>query len=175
MAAESWANLINLAGPLILPNFQIDFTVEYIKDDGAKLHFVFHHRFTGTSDFVATGAVIGPDGKPVQVQSPPVASMARAIARRNAAEAVQLFHDRREDWTQLCNVIEMVRNDLRTDIPRQWVSHTKLGRLEQTAQFRKTAGDTARHVNTKGQSPQKPMSLAEAQQIVQQILICWLQ
>jgi len=50
--------------------------------------------------------------------------MARAMARQNVAEAVQLFHARRDDFTQLCNVIEMVRNDLEIDIPRAWVSHT---------------------------------------------------
>jgi len=174
MAAESWANSINLVGPLILPHFQTGFTIEYIKDDGAKLHFVFHHEFTAVSDFVATGAV-GRDGKPVQGQIPPIALMARATARPNVATAVRLFHARRDDWTQLCNVIQMVRDGLGTEIPQNWVSHRKLKLLKRTAQFRETAGDTARHAETKVKPPPKPMPLAEAQEIVRQILVRWLQ
>ena len=77
--------------------------------------------------------------------------------------------------TQLCNVIEMVRNDLEIDIPRAWVSHTKLNLMERTAQFRETAGDTARHAKAKGKPPKKPIPLLDAQQIVRQILIRWVQ
>jgi hypothetical protein len=175
MAAESWVTSINLVSRLISPNFQIGFTVEYIKDDGAKLHVVFHHEFAIASDLVGTEAVIGPDGKPVQAQIPPIASMARTMARAKVAEAVRLFHARRDDWTQLCNVIQMVRNDLGTDIPRTWVSHTKLELLEWTAQFRQTAGDTARHAKDNGAPPEKPMPLPDAQNIVRQILIRRLQ
>jgi hypothetical protein len=175
--AANWANRINLAGPLLLPRFQrISFTLEYVKNDGRKLHFAFQ-AFAGASGFAAAaGVALGPDGKPVRAQIPPIASMARAIARHNVAEAVQLFHGRRDDFTQLCNVIEMVRNSLGSDIPRTWVSHTKLELLERTAQFRQTAGDTARHfVKAKGKPTPKPMLLAEAQEIVRQILIHWLQ
>jgi hypothetical protein len=174
-AAASWANRINLTGPLFLREFQkISFTLEYSKDDGTRLHFAFE-AFAGGSGFAAAiGAATGPDGKPVQAQIPPIASTARAITRRDAAEAVRLFHARGDDWTQLCNVIQMVRNDLRTEIPQEWVSRTKLGLLERTAQFRETAGDTARHAKDTGEPPRKPMPLVEAQEIVRQIVIRWL-
>ena len=174
--AATWTNRINLVGPLLLPRSQrISFTLEYIKNDGAKLHFAFQ-AFAGASGFAAAaGAALGPDGRPVRAQIPPIVSMARAMARQNVAEAVQLFHARRDDFTQLCNVIEMVRNDLEIDIPRAWVSHTKLNLMERTAQFRETAGDTARHAKAKGKPPKKPIPLLDAQQIVRQILIRWVQ
>jgi hypothetical protein len=149
------------------------FTVEYTKDDGIKFYFRSLQEFATPSDVVGPATVIGPDGKPVQKKIPPIKSLAQALARRNVAEAVQLFLDRGEDWTQLCNVLQMVRDDLRTEIP--WVSHTKLKRLKRTAQFRETAGDSARHVKAKGQPPRNPMLLPEAQKIVREILIHWLQ
>jgi hypothetical protein len=172
-AAKHWTDDVNLAGPLLFNEFQrISFSLEYVKEDGAKLHFVFQ-AFAGASSFAAAaGAVIGTDGKLVKPEIP-IAAMAQAMARANVAEAVRLFHDRGEDWTQLCNVIQMVRNDLRTEIPRGWVSHDKLKLLERTAQFRKTAGDTARHVNASGSPPEKPMTPADAQELVRQILVHW--
>jgi hypothetical protein len=174
-AAEIWVKRINLAGPLLQPDFQeISFTVEYVKDDGTELLFT-STVFAGTSNLAAIAAVTDPSGTPVEAQILPIVSVAQAIACANVAEAVQLFHARRDDWTQLCNVIQMVRDGLKSDIPRDWVSCRKLKLLEQTAQFRETAGDTARHTKAKGKPPRKPMPLAEAQEIVRQILIRWLQ
>jgi hypothetical protein len=175
-AAARWTDDINLAGPLLLSEFQrISFSLEYVKEDGAKSRFAFA-AFAGASSFAAaTGAVIGPDGKPVEAQIPPIASLARAMARQNVAEAVRLFHARRDDFTQLCNVFQMVRNGLNSDIPRHWVPSGKLELLERTAQFRETAGDTARHAKAKGKPPPKPMPLVEAQETVRQILVSWLQ
>ena len=85
-------------------------------------------------------------------------------------KAVTLFVTYRDNWAQLSKIIEMVQKILGGDIPREWMSHNDIERLKRTANFPESAGDTARHVGTKGQPPRDPMSLKEARQKVGQVL-----
>jgi hypothetical protein len=54
------------------------------------------------------------------------------------------------------------------------VSNKKIENLKRTAQFRETAGETARHIYVGGTPPPHPMPLPEAQAIVRQIVLHWM-
>lgn len=89
------------------------------------------------------------------------------------AEALDLFTEYRDNWTQLCNIIEIVIRD-QGEIPSTWASGSKINKLRRTAQFAETAGATARHRGNRGSPPSNPMPLTEAQMIVKTILREWM-
>jgi hypothetical protein len=151
---------------------------ERIDKDGTK------HRFfeaTGTAageaSAGAVGGVIDAEGRTVAPppSASPVALTSKLLSQNpEVAAAVRLFVTKYDDWTQLCNVIAMVRNAIHGEIPEAWAPSKSIELLEWTAQGQSTAGNTARHVIPPGKiPPPRPMELAEAQEIIRRILVQW--
>jgi hypothetical protein len=107
---------------------------------------------------------------------PPIDILLGSLAAKPSSRAaVRLFLTKSDDCTQLCNVLQMVRNAIGADIPEDWAQRKQRELLERTAQFQQTAGDTARHAHeARGEPPKQPMKLAEAQCVVRIVLHRWL-
>jgi len=149
-----------------------------VHDDGTRTHsMTVNMNVTVNVEMGATRIAV--NGDLVDYKLSQTLSIGRALdaALRDPkiAETFALFSRKRDDWTQLCNVICLVRDAIGGDVPAAWVSTAKIEALERTAQTRETAGDTARHANARYDPPKNPMPLNEAQRIVQQILQQWVQ
>ncbi len=151
-----------------------------IDDDGARQGYLFGATLAAAEAHMSADAqVVSPDGKIVPPAPPapsPIISTTSLIGRRaDVAEALRLYYSKHDDWTQLCVIIEMVRHAINGEIPSAWASGNKVKLLKQTAQFRSTAGNTARHLWKSGTPPEKPMPLAEAQELVWRVLQRWIE
>jgi hypothetical protein len=116
--------------------------------------------------------------KPTASEEPPpnIGLLAGALeGSPDLVEAIRLLRQHGDNWTQLCKVIELAQTAHDGAIPSTWVSKTKIRDLKHTAQFRETAGETARHISVgNGTPPRHPIPLPEAQTIVRLIVLKWL-
>jgi hypothetical protein len=87
-------------------------------------------------------------------------------------EAIRLLRQHGDNWTQLCKVIELACKG--RALRSAEVSNKKIDNLKHTAQFRETAGETARHIRARGKPPPHPTPLPVAQAIVRQIVLHWM-
>lgn len=145
--------------------------VESEDADGTPIHMVWSDCPVGI-EFGSSPALITIDDMPVQSGAGVCAMTFLGLtANPKLAEAMRLFLARSEDWTQLCNVVDLVRDAIGSGIPDSWAPKKRVELLKRTAQSRETAGDTARHVRKPGwRPPRQPMNLSGAQGLVRHIL-----
>ena len=98
----------------------------------------------------------------------------RSVNDDNVAQALRLLKTHPEDWTQLCNIVEIVKDNIGAAVPTDWASRNILRRLSRTAQHSETAGDTARHVRHPSEPSETPMPISEAQTVIRSLLIHWV-
>ena len=119
--------------------------------------------------------MFSPNNPMFSEELPPVAQWVRAMAENHdLVDAMRILRDHGNNWTQICNVIELVESAHNGAIPSAWASATRLKRLKHTANCRSTAGDTARHMSGQGKPPKHPMGLLEARAITQSIILRWV-
>src|SRR6185312_2551721 len=97
----------------------------------------------------------------------------RSLRNNDFREAVTLFMKGQHDWRELYKIVEIA--DAAADpVGHNWVSAKKHDLLKRTAEFKETAGATARHARPRGEPPPRPMLLGEAHSLVYGILLSWL-
>jgi hypothetical protein len=96
-----------------------------------------------------------------------------AEADPDAQEVVDIWGSKPHDWVNLYKVFEIVQQ--RVDIKENgWASDNEITRFARTANHPEAAGEGARHGRSNKEPPPKPMSLAEADALVERIVIAWL-
>jgi len=91
--------------------------------------------------------------------------------------ALTLYGSLNKNWQSLYKVLEVIEDDLggeRELENRRWVSRTRLKRFKWTANSFKAIGHQARHATTNKEPPASPMSLNDAEELIQGILKNWL-
>jgi hypothetical protein len=167
--AERFCDHMNLAMPFVTANWEpvSIFAIQFVTDLGE----VTHNRIWLDSIVQIDWAAESPtDSK----ELPSAGRLALAlIGNADLVAAMRIFMAHGNDWTQICNVIELAQNSRCR--PLAGVSKKNIDRLTHTANFRSTAGGTARHIVGPGKKPLKcPMSLPEAQAVVRMIILRWL-
>jgi hypothetical protein len=111
-------------------------------------------------------------GKPVPPQVEPAARWIELASRdSDVAEAMEIWANRNHDWVNLYKVLEIV---VRRGLAAASMSKTQLKRFKRTANHEGAAGPGARHARNPNDPPKNPMPLAEADDLVGQVLRDWL-
>jgi len=184
--AEREIDRINLAYGLFNPNDRALLTIgahSFLRDDGTSGHFL---RVTA-SILIELGLTTrhDVDGKevPLAQWTPHAVSAMRmpyAVARGKLSDDPDLhavarsFWDRPDDWTRLAKVLELIKIRCGGQIPKAWISRTKLELLRRTANSFAEAGSTGRHARPDFEAPPNPMPLREAQRRAHDVLCQWL-
>ncbi|MEO6045058.1 MAG: hypothetical protein ABIQ47_14235 [Tepidiformaceae bacterium] len=103
------------------------------------------------------------------------AALGVVLADSRAIRAVRFFEE--GTWVSLYKVKEIVTEAVGSPQllkDRGWVSAGALKRFDHTANNANALGDQARHARTSRQGPQTPMTLGEARQLIQGLLLAWL-
>lgn len=89
---------------------------------------------------------------------------------------LRLRSNPRRDWSDLYRIYEIVEHDVgkRTIIRNGWASDNELTRFARSASSVTVAGDTARHGVERQDPPPRPLTLAEANSLIDRILEKWL-
>lgn len=125
-------------------------------------------------------AVSDADGGAVSAQPPPPATawLAGALADPEKERALRLRDQAsRLAWTDLYRLYEVVEAGLGGEEAidaRGWASRADLRRFKHSANSVSAAGDLARHGVESTEPPRSPMSLSEAQALVDALLTRWL-
>ncbi|MGH7034522.1 MAG: hypothetical protein ACREFL_12400 [Stellaceae bacterium] len=96
----------------------------------------------------------------------------RSLRNSDFREAVTLYTKGQHDWRELYKIAEIVQHAVKP-IPRDWISASKLTLLKHTAEYRETAGPTARHARLNSKPPPRPMPLDEARSAILKVLLAW--
>jgi hypothetical protein len=184
--AEREIDRINLAYGLFNPTDRALLTIgahSFARDDGTTAHFIQVTARIPIEFGLATRQDLNDREAPL-VQWTPYAATARrmpyAIARRKLTDDPDLhavarsFFDNTDDWTRLAKVLELIRIKCGGQIPRAWISRTKLELLTRIANSFAEAGGSGRHADPNFQAPPTPVPLREAHQIALDILSKWL-
>lgn len=141
-------------------------------EDGRADHVIMvptaQLTLTGHAPAVRTG---GDDGPSLCEE---LTELLLSVNDGDVAQALRLLKTHPEDWTQLCNIVEIVKDNIGAAIPTDWASRNMLRRLSRTAQHSETAGDTARHVRHPSEPSETPMPISEAQTVIRSLLIHWV-
>ena len=124
--------------------------------------------------FTGHAATVRAEGNDGQSLCEELTELLRSVNDDAVAQALRLLKTHPEDWTQLCNIVEIVQDNIGAAIPTDWASLNMLRRLKWTAQHSETAGDTARHVRHPSEPPETPMPISEAQTVIRRLLIHWV-
>jgi hypothetical protein len=169
--AERFCDHINLAMSFLAANWEpvSVAAIQFVTDLGE----VTHNRIYLDSIVQIDWAAESPTDSE---ELPPAGLLTLALAgNADLVDAIRIFKEHGDNWTQICNVIELAQHSRCRPISLAGVSKKTIDRLTHTANFRSTAGDTARHILGPGKKPPKrPMSLPEAQAVVRLIILRWL-
>lgn len=121
----------------------------------------------------------GLDGSEAPLKDPGTAA---ALVRLQASDthvgdALCLWSRGRHDWYTFCKIIEVLQASgvMREAMAKAGVSRQELGRLQWTANHRMAAGLLdARHARMKSCPPDAPMQVAEAEGLVEGLLVAFL-
>jgi len=140
-----------------------------LEDDGKRHHYVFiEETFVGRDSVKVT--VIDPDGyeKVVLPSASALESLLGVAQKHNVvADALNFYRD--DTWISLYKAFEIIRDDVGDKhqiIKNGWSVDSCINRFTQTAQSRAALGDSARHASKKYKPPAQPMSLSEAEALI---------
>lgn len=94
------------------------------------------------------------------------------------AQALKLYGSLEPSWRNLYLVLEVLEDGVggeRALTAKNWCQKRKLKLFKQTANSFSALGEEARHGSTSQSAPPKPMTLAEAQEFIRQLLDDWMQ
>jgi hypothetical protein len=100
-----------------------------------------------------------------------------SVARRggHVSDALKLWADRRpNDWQTLYKVVEIIKDSARPKL-KMWVSQNELSLFRRTACSPSAIGHAARHGVQEADPPATPMTIKDAEELVQRLLRCWIE
>jgi hypothetical protein len=96
-----------------------------------------------------------------------------AATDKDVEEAVKIWGDKPHDWFHLYKILEIIQ--ARADIPGSgWASAKDVKRFTWTANHQQAAGEDARHARLSREPPPRPMTLSEADALIERILKDWM-
>jgi hypothetical protein len=101
-----------------------------------------------------------------------------ALGDTNVGIALRFMGNKENRWSNLYKVLDTIESDLGGEKhleTKGWVSKTKLKLFTNTANDYIALGEAARHGVLKKQSPPNPMSLAEAEELLGEVLQKWIE
>jgi hypothetical protein len=93
------------------------------------------------------------------------------------AKAFRLSGIDNHNWVSLYRLYEVIQGDvgiIDMIVGKGWAAKKSINRFKQTANSPKTIGDLARHGKESTDPPKRPMKLSEAEALIEQILLKWL-
>jgi hypothetical protein len=145
-------------------------------DDGRMDRHVF---LEGVINGVSKVSVkkLGSDGTEETPQAPrPGIWAAIAEYDEKVHQALRFWAKDPDDWGNLFKIWEVIESDLGSDIFRHgWASKKEVERFTHTANSPEALGDEARHAKKRGQPPAKPMTIGEAKQLINGLLVKWIE
>jgi hypothetical protein len=91
------------------------------------------------------------------------------------AKALRLRNSDDLDWVDLYRLYEVIKSDVGRLIHQLgWARHDELQRFSHTANSVAATGDKGRHGVERSRPPSKPVSLSDARELIDRILLAWL-
>jgi hypothetical protein len=150
--------------------------VELLRGDGTRAYTVFPEPVTIRIEVgKPTIRVVG-STTPAPERRHPIAVWTRvALGHEGVAKALRLFR-KDASWDDLYRVFEVIEGDVGGGMyERGWVSRSAVRRFTATANSPAVLGDRARHGSQRGQPPPDPMTLREAHELVERLVVRWVE
>lgn len=129
-------------------------------------------RMSAAAFVTSDGPIAGQDEHPSELNQ-----WLGLLGSTSVDKALRMYGSRDASWDNLFKIYEVVEQDVgsRKIVEGGWASGHELERFSRTANSVDVVGDDARHGRRMGDPPKKPMSLGEAQALVNRILQGWLE
>jgi hypothetical protein len=103
--------------------------------------------------------------------------MALALSNDAVAKVLRILSSGTLDWVNLYRILEIIATDVRgfeSIVSNGWGTNASIKLFKRTANSPDAVGIDARHGATTTQPPAKPMSISEAQALINSIVHAWL-
>lgn len=151
-----------------------------VDDDGARHQYVYvSGSVKARSKVRAVGIVLRNGVKIIEPHGPSRPERLLDLAKRDhrVAEALCYFRSPTSRWFQLYKVLDAIELDLGGEQAlrsKHWASSKQLTRFTRTANNAGVLGPEARHSEGRFDPPPKPMTLEEAEQLIQTVCNEWI-
>jgi hypothetical protein len=173
--------VINGIAQIEIQNWENVEAIDVARDeaDGTRTQFLFPLPIRARSRVSTNLTVIKADGTIDSSNQKTTMESFFEISRKdtNVERVLRIYGSREHSWSNLCIIYEIIESDVggkRVIVNNDWSSSSRIGKFKQTANSLTAVGDDARHGKESKDPPPSPMSLSEAEALVESMIRQWI-